>query len=278
VTLASGIQDPGRIVLDGQNVYWITMNNQGTVERVSKYGGWVQTIGWTGSEPRSLATDGMYVYFSSSAGLWRVGAWGGQQPVQLAPVAYDVETDGTYVYYVGNDGIYAVPAMGGQIPYRLTESGLTSSQAELALDGNSLVWSDRHSDGNRIAIARMPKAGGNVGMVSSEGWDGKPVPIVARGAKLYWMSRGLEDIFEWDLATDVERPVAETGEAPLALAVDGDFVYWTTGQGLILKAPISGGQPIVLAEGQAHPSSIAVDRTHVYWSNRLDGTIRKINK
>ena len=37
--------------------------------------------------------------------------------------------------------------------------------------------------------------------------------------------------------------------------------------GTVMKAPIEGGAPILLASGQYRPNSITMDATHVYWTN-----------
>jgi hypothetical protein len=48
-------------------------------------------------------------------------------------------------------------------------------------------------------------------------------------------------------------------------------VYWTStdsnggANGAVMKAPLAGGTPLVLASGQSKPGSIAVDARNVYW-------------
>jgi hypothetical protein len=78
-------------------------------------------------------------------------------------------------------------------------------------------------------------------------------------------------------------PVATaTGQSsPVSIAVDKNNVYWTDeypyqgfGGGVIgpavVKAPLDGGAPTVLAASPA-PSGIAVDDTYVYWTDQLGG-------
>jgi hypothetical protein len=46
--------------------------------------------------------------------------------------------------------------------------------------------------------------------------------------------------------------------------------------GVVMKAPLGGGSPEVLASGQGRPNCIAVDDANVYWTNLGGGTITKI--
>jgi sugar lactone lactonase YvrE len=61
------------------------------------------------------------------------------------------------------------------------------------------------------------------------------------------------------------------------LAVDATSVYWCTGGGSILKAPLTGvpdgGAPTVLATGINFPNAVAVDANAVYVADYSDGTV-----
>jgi hypothetical protein len=63
--------------------------------------------------------------------------------------------------------------------------------------------------------------------------------------------------------------VISTGTAPGPPVVDAKYVYWAdaqqSGDGGILRAPLSGGSPVSLAAFLDHPNSVAVDSSFVYW-------------
>ncbi|XXX78730.1 hypothetical protein WMF30_08130 [Sorangium sp. So ce134] len=78
---------------------------------------------------------------------------------------------------------------------------------------------------------------------------------------------------------DPRRPVvlAARQRAPSSLAVSDDAVFWTEqgrldgyADGAVKRVPLGGGAPVTLAQGQAVPRQIALDRARrrVLWTNR----------
>jgi hypothetical protein len=60
------------------------------------------------------------------------------------------------------------------------------------------------------------------------------------------------------------------GHYPYCVAVDSTSVYYTEYvDGLVLKVPLGGGNPIPLASGQNAAYGIAVDSTSVYWTDAV---------
>ncbi len=62
------------------------------------------------------------------------------------------------------------------------------------------------------------------------------------------------------------------------IAVDATSVYWvtqdngSTGIGLVLKVPMAGGTVTTLSAAVGNPSGVAVDSSHVYWSDSGGGS------
>jgi hypothetical protein len=46
----------------------------------------------------------------------------------------------------------------------------------------------------------------------------------------------------------------------------------------VLKAPIAGGDTVVLATGQSRPATLALDEDTVYWANSGVGAVMKVAK
>lgn len=72
--------------------------------------------------------------------------------------------------------------------------------------------------------------------------------------------------------------LADGQRNPRRIAVDGAGVYWTNDGGTVMTAQFGGDAPITLATGQDHPLGIAVDATSVYWTNSAGGTVMKLPK
>lgn len=72
---------------------------------------------------------------------------------------------------------------------------------------------------------------------------------------------------------------AKTTGRPVGLAVDTTHVYWTDSDpGVVAKTPIAGGPITNLVTGGDKTTGLAVDATHVYWSEWGSGRIGKVPK
>jgi hypothetical protein len=138
------------------------------------------------------------------------------------------------------------------------------------------------------------------GIVAKVGLDGgAPIPLdqgltnpsglAIFGTSLYWVNDGVpfsgpggpNGAVMLQALSSSEPPVAlatTAASAPYGLATDAMFVYWAdNGAGTVMKAPLAGGPPTMLASGQVNPQNIAVDATNVYWINAgSPGAVMKV--
>lgn len=70
-----------------------------------------------------------------------------------------------------------------------------------------------------------------------------------------------------------------SGVDPSDLVIDAASAYWIDGSGSnlvsLMKAPLSGGTPTVLASDIGQADELAVDDTSIYWGTRTDGAIHR---
>jgi sugar lactone lactonase YvrE len=67
---------------------------------------------------------------------------------------------------------------------------------------------------------------------------------------------------------------------PFAVAVDGEFVFYTAtdATGELCRVPKNGGSVESLSTEEADPRFVALDETHVYWTNYANGSVRRARK
>jgi len=84
------------------------------------------------------------------------------------------------------------------------------------------------------------------------------------------------------------QSVAENLAYPYGIAVDDQWIYWTTagvprcaqGAGRVMRRSKTGGDVVVIAEAQSCPSRLVLDDTYVYWTNAspTDGKVQRLPK
>lgn len=128
----------------------------------------------------------------------------------------------------------------------------------------------------------VPRAGGQITDVAEEICH--LIGLAADATAVYWS--------EFDSATQTGRimkmkapytgtPIVLDAVAiqPNLIAIDDAWVYYAAaGTGVIARVAKNGHQRQLLADGQQLPLSVAVDRTHVYWSTVLDGEVKRVAK
>lgn len=151
---------------------------------------------------------------------------------------------------------------------------LDERYAYLALRGDS----GRHNG----SIVKVPLAGGAPIELSRS--DESPMGVAVDDGHVYFTNGGAEH--SAGMITRVDKDgtgktlLASGLEWPNGIAVDDDAVYWTEGGNSdgssvpddrigarVMRLDKAGGAPLPLATRQRNPESIAVDATHVYWTN-----------
>jgi hypothetical protein len=168
---------------------------------------------------------------------------------------------------------------------------------ELVLAGDYLYFITLDS------IGRMPKGGGAPQTVlSEEQWSccflAAPTRLAVAGEHLYWTSGevasgGLGRVRVdggdmQELFTDHSEGLDNGLVALSALAVDDTHVYWSRGRANtvaadegdqeILRMPLAGGEPQVVARGQNGVAAIEVTDEYVYWITSVAKRVTRVRK
>jgi hypothetical protein len=287
VALATGQDHPVGLALNGVRVYWTNRGSFGAADAelksVSKDGGTplANISGLANARDLTVGTDTVDSVpttrlFWTNAGLaendGRVLSLveGAPEAIDLAklggaavgvPTPEGIAARGQAVYFTSfsTGAIYLADARATPDSGQFVELELDAPQNypyRIAVDDQFIYWTN---EGN--ADADPPD--GSVVMAARSAFDDGPVtPIILAGEE----------------------------QVPRALALDfGDgtsvaqALYYTTfsDDGAVKRVDLTGsepGEPEIVASGQSFPNGLAVDGTHVYWTNRGDGTINRLAK
>jgi hypothetical protein len=147
-------------------------------------------------------------------------------------------------------------------------------------DANVYAFVVEDEAARRYAIHAVPKSGGATTLLAA-GIDPEdflsliPVTMAVHDGTVAWAH---EDgswpphprfIHVASPSTPPRTLVDETdgigSREDVAIALDEEYLYWTTQTGFIKRIRLCGGTPEILAENQDNPIAIAVDDNAIYW-------------
>jgi sugar lactone lactonase YvrE len=256
--------------------------------------------------PFAIAVDPSYIYWTNHAetngSVVKMPLSGGAPTTMAtglqAPTHITVDTDN--VYWTSDDwrafnpmldagppsgGILMLPLAGGT-PITLA-SGLYSPDW-ITVSGGTLLWDDwgNPEDSSEGSVSQIEARQG-ASVVTLATGQLSPTGLAVNATNLYWCNQG-DDTPGDGVVFALPRPPAggvastlatipESGMSnPIYLAIDTTHVYWTDfTNGVVVAEPIGGGAITTLAKGVA-PYGIAADGTNVYWSDWGNGTVMKV--
>lgn len=212
---------------------------------------------------------------------------------QVPPRDITVGTDGTVFWTTAVEGMLGtgqiVSVAPGGMP--LTEVPNLDLPEGLAVRGGDLFWTDFQPDGVGGIFGTAIGAMSPVLLTQTVNY---PFRIVADETHVYWTDEGT--LGQNDGAV---RRIPAGGGAVEAIAADlptprglvldmengrAKSVFWTLfdDNGTIMRAEVEGGGSIgnveTIVTGQSLPNHLTIDDVYIYWTNRGDGTVRRVEK
>lgn len=278
--LATGQAWPSAVAVDDTNVYWSNSGfeaEDGSIATVPKSGGAVITLATRQNVPFGIAVDGESVYWTSFAAGYsgegrvsKVAKTGG--PVVTLVSGLDgprsIYVDAFRVYFLTGNALMAVSKWGG-IPVVVAPAQCGNA---LTGDSTSLYWVMNCVFFPPAGIQKVSKLGGVPWFISSE----SPGQVAIDATNVYFAT--------WQKVATVNKilgglsvPLSNApGSGPIA--IDTWNVYFATSPGISRVSKLGGATQAVNAEAAAQ--GLALDATHVYWSDQgaTDGRILSLPK
>jgi hypothetical protein len=282
-SVASGQNRPHGLAIDTDHVYWAT--EEGSVWRRAKAGGQPTLLGTGPESPFHMAIDATHVYWTHMQpnGVSRVPLAGGTvEDVDVdigvsssSAGRFAIAVDSTFVWWDANGLLGFTPKAGGSASaYNL---GGPITFAGMAQDASSIFGVDLGFNGGAGQVMKVDKTTGAYQTLASG--EDMPVTVAYDGGYVYWAGQDNGSIKRIPASGGTPSVVA-SGQEPWIhfIAVDGTHVFWGSAAGYVKKAPVGGGVSTVLASGKVCPLDMAVDATHVYWTNIHSGEVLRAAK
>jgi hypothetical protein len=310
ITVACRQAAPGRVGVDGDNVYWTVQKPGAVVLKADLEGGGAVPLVYDDAPAVGLAVGIRYVFYTQpSAGRVMRVPKGGGLPVAVAKgqdspffLAIDLESDEPALYWTGgsgNNGVVMRLALVADATPTLMMDGQARPRA-IAVRNGYVYWTD-FVDGSLLrmparAVTPEPATdGGAPDAADDAGADAAiDAPAMRTATRLASGVKGPSDLALTDdfaylpdqagrivrvpLAGGALQTVADVHGVPFGVATNGLALYWSTlGNGAIYRLRLSGNPPVeAIAPAEQDPHFLAVSSAAVFWGAwGGGGTIRK---
>ncbi len=248
ITALAGASNPKGIFLAAGYVYYTNFasgGSDGSIATVATTGGQAATLASTLTAPWALVVTSGFAFFTQ------------------APVA-------------GTGGVSAVATTGGTVtPVR---QSITDAFG-IVTDGTNLFWTTGNS-GAGVSVETIPISGGSTKDILDIGGDISPTAMTLLGTSLFISTTGTQaaplagqttgtgNLTELDTPTSIAMSDIAVSSTTIYVAIDD-----AAPNGAIVAYPRGSGSPQTIVTSLNHPRRLALDGTHLYFTDELGGNV-----
>jgi hypothetical protein len=275
---------PFAVITDSGEIWW--SEESGSVHRANPDGSSAMTFALPAGTKgvTSLGVDATSVYMSAyyTDAIVRAPRAGGTAIVWAASQnGIGLALDAEHVYWPDEISSTVRRALKTATP-PVSPQNFATAQVKahfIALDATHVYWTTKYG-----GVRRKAKAGGNVETIAdaplgSDVW-GLAVDDAPNGF-VFWRdgNAGVGRVMRANKDGSSPTLLADGEPGPKLVALDATHVYWTNNvTHSVSRVPIAGGCKELLVTDQVGAHGIAVDATHVYWTNWTGGTVSRAAK
>jgi hypothetical protein len=286
--IASGDKAWG-LALDATHVYFTQRALDGSVRRVAKQGGAVDTLSEHEPFPAAIAVSGERVFWSVvgtgvGAGQMIEGAIGGGTRQALFEEAvhgiFSLQADEEALYFTTNYNTLRRLPLDEEARSTVSFGPENSFIVDLALSDGELYWTN-NGVGNLAATEPETASvfAGATALVSR--LDFPLFEIAVGGGNVYFNDEDAiyrVGIAGGPVATLVSLPPALRDGSPIVdLVADSDSVFYAD-RHAVYRVPAEGGTPVIITEGWNTIGKLVSDADHLYFTDNERGVVVRVEK
>ncbi len=235
--LGTGLGSLRGLAVDATHVYFAFHDVNGSIQRVPRAGGTIETFAANEPWPLRVLADATHVYWSCYQNAGRIRrapkTGGPAETIATETLTWGLALDATTAYfgtYRSNGSIFSVPKGGGATATLTTSMRPTSGVALFGGDVLFTRWQGMTGD-----VLSVPVSGGTATVLAAG--EGNPMSVAADASGTYWTNNGADQL-RWLPAGGAPTTLASAVAGPKNLALTATSVYFTiTGAVLRVAKP-----------------------------------------